>query len=291
MPTALPPEVKAALSHYGVSAVRADAPEAPLTSTETCGVVIQVKGERPRLTRDTLRRLLRSALAGSLVLAALTALIGVLHLPFARPVLAKLPTLPFADACPVSRDPHAIAAVRAEAVRWNGATQPAASLAVLGGRFELEKTTRHDVDAWVSQHHLVCKPMLGATVYTCADVAANALGLGGARDNERPLVQEVTFTFAPNTDARPTGADTLRSINVYAFGLSADEAQRYLEQAETTLQGVFGPPHTAARGNLAARTGATTTLNYRFTNLNADVTATALPTGVAFAQSFVASGR
>lgn len=102
-----------------------------------------------------------------------TAIIGVAHTPWGRPLL-KLPLLSAmakSAGCPVgSIEPAAFEKVRTQRLQGDVGTLEAKSHPALG--FVLGQTVRGDVDAWVKRENLECKTGFVTSVLECENVAA-----------------------------------------------------------------------------------------------------------------------
>jgi len=114
--------------------------------------------------------------AASIGAAALlgTALIGVAHTPWGRPLL-KLPLLSALAqhaGCPVgSIEPAAFEAVRRQKLQGDVGTATAGAHPALG--FTLGQTRRSDVAAWVASSHSSCKAGSVASVLECRNVTSS----------------------------------------------------------------------------------------------------------------------
>jgi hypothetical protein len=122
----------------------------------------------------TLRATLVKAAASVGAAAILaTALIGVAHTPWGRPLL-KLPflsALAQRSGCPVgSIEPAAFEAVRQTKLAGDVGEAPARAHPALG--FTLGQTRQSDVARWIASTHTNCKAGLVATVLECSDVTA-----------------------------------------------------------------------------------------------------------------------
>jgi hypothetical protein len=120
----------------------------------------------------SIKRALVKTAAGFGAVAVLgTALIGVAHTPWGRPLL-QLPLLRAMAShagCPVgSIEPASFERVRALKLRGDVGTAEAAAHPALG--FVLGKTARKDVEGWVTQQHASCKPGLVSSVLECENV-------------------------------------------------------------------------------------------------------------------------
>ena len=191
----------------------------------------------------------------------LTCLVGVLHLPFAAPLLRKLSP---ASLCPITHGTpaqidraHAIggAAIRASA------SARAPSRPALG--FELDKTTRGDLDAWAARNRLSCEKIGGnENLRRCTDVPASAVG---EPPGDGPL-EEVSF------ELRGTGE--LVNVETLRRHLSPEQAVRVVVEREETIgRGVGAPSKTGgeatvahlSRGFLSSYVAEHTYLDYRAT--------------------------
>ncbi len=122
----------------------------------------------------SLRRTLVKTAAGLGAVAALgTAVIGVAHTSWGRPLL-KLPLLSSMArqaGCPVgSIEPAAFERVRTTKLQGDVGTQEAKAHPALG--FVLGRTQRADVEAWVERDHARCKAGFVGSVLECEDVTS-----------------------------------------------------------------------------------------------------------------------
>jgi hypothetical protein len=172
--------------------------------------------------RRHLRRLL--AVCG-LTLGGLVVLGGVLHLPVARPLLARLGA--FCPVCAVSaaerdaaRGP-ALAALRGEA---DAKSRPALGL-------RLDATTTAEVRAWASDNGISCvAPPRAAHALACSDVPAEALGLPASHGR----VPDVVLAF----DAR----DVLVAVDALRRGLTPHDAAAAGAALVARLSAELGAP-------------------------------------------------
>ena len=121
-----------------------------------------------------LRATLLKAAAGIGTAAFLaTAIIGVAHTPWGRPLL-KLPFLSALaqhSGCPVgSIEPAAFEAVRQTKLAGDVGEAAARSHPALG--FTLGQTKKSEVERWVASHNASCKAGLVASVLECENVAS-----------------------------------------------------------------------------------------------------------------------
>ena len=159
----------------------------------------------------------------------LTGLVGVMHLPFAAPLLRKISP---ASLCPITHGtPEQIDrshAVGAAAIRA-AATTSAPSRPALG--FALDSSTRADLDAWAGKHRLSCENIGGnANLRRCSDVPASAVGESASAG---PL-EEVSF------ELRSTGV--LVNVETLRRHLTAEQAARIVAEREAATASVVGAP-------------------------------------------------
>jgi hypothetical protein len=171
-------------------------------------------------------RIILATGAGALFL---TGLVGVLHLPFATSLLRKISP---ASLCPITHGSaaqidraHAIggAAIRASA------TTTAPSRPALG--FELDKTTRADLDAWAEKHGLSCTSIGGnESLRRCADVPASAVGEADGLG----MLEEVSFELRSSGEL--VDVETLRRQ------LTPERAAVVASELEATAATTLGAP-------------------------------------------------
>jgi len=161
------------------------------------------------------------------VLAAATLVMGILHLPAARPLLLLI------GACPVGRaSASEIEEARGIALRaLRGDTRAPARPAL---SFDLERTTLDDVRGWARARGIGCDLSRESTLLVCSRVPAPAL-----RSTSLQLIDEVAFVFRVRdrrlvnvttltTGVAPTGAaDSFAAIaHGLASTLGTPEASR-----------------------------------------------------------------
>jgi hypothetical protein len=129
-----------------------------------------------------------------------TALIGVAHTPWGRPLL-KLPflsALAQRSGCPVgSIEPAAFEAVRQTKLAGDVGEAPARAHPALG--FTLGRTRKSEVESWVLAQKASCKPGLVASVLECENVVSP-----GA-----PLINNLRLQF--DSKSRLVGVDLFRA--------------------------------------------------------------------------------
>lgn len=215
--------------------------------------------------------------AGSL--AGLTALIGVLHLPFAAPLLR---TIMPGSVCPIMRGTPAQVdrahAIGATAIR-SAATSPAPARMALG--FELDRTTKVDLVRWAEQHDISCAAIAGnEMLQRCESVPAAALG----EPAELGALEEATFEF------KSTGE--LVNVQTMRRRLAFVEGARAAAELERRVSAAVGAPSSlggeATAAHLSRGQLSTFVAVHRFTDYRATVSATNLaPTGVMVREEYL----
>ena len=241
-----------------------------MSSTTSPKLVPEISGSR------VLRWLTRMAVAG----INITALVGVLHMPFAAPLLRALP----GAVCPLTKgSPEQIDRaheIGAESIR-RSAMKAAPIRPALG--FELDRSTKADLDAWAAKHGVTCKNISGnETLQRCSDVPPEAVG----HDPSLGRLEEVTFEF------RATG--TLTTVQTMRRSLTNDQAAATARWLEDRLAGQLGPPSTSGGEATAAHLGhglmSTFVAEHSFTDYRASVAATNLaPTGVMVREAYISA--
>lgn len=177
------------------------------------------------------RRLVRIGLGVAFAGASIVALVGLLHLPAAAPLLRRLSP---AAVCPVTRGTpeqidrgHSMAAasIRAAATR-DAVARPALV-------FTLDKTTKTDLERWATAHGVRCGSIGGnVNLQRCVNVAPSAV------DQPATLgpLEEVTFEF------RSTGE--LVNVQTLRRGLTAHVAAGVVRELEARLSAEIGGPTT-----------------------------------------------
>jgi hypothetical protein len=194
--------------------------------------------------------------AGTLALA--TAAIGVLHAPFARPLLMRLGGCPVAGArmTPVEME-HA----RHMALADNTGTAVAPARPALG--FTLDATTLGEVRAWASLNRADCEePHPG--IIKCTDVPPSSVGL----DASAGRIDTLSLAF--DRQGRLVNETTYRSHMTPAA--AAHTAQDIVASLATKL----GPADTHAGDFDAARLSknsadSISSVSYRYSDYVADV--------------------
>lgn len=236
------------------------------------------KPARPRSRR--LARVGAGVGAGALVL---TGLVGVLHLPFAAPLLRMIR---IGAVCPLTRGTpeqidraHAIggAAIRASA------TASAPARPALG--FTLDRSTRADLDAWATRHGLSCSSIGGnANLRRCTDVPASALG----EPDSLGVIEEVAF------ELRSTGE--LVNVETLRRGLTEAQAAMVTADRERTAASTLGEPANVGGEATAAHLGhgylSSFVAEHVFTDYRATVSATNMgKTGVMVREQYLSARR
>lgn len=180
----------------------------------------------------SLKRALVKTAAGLGAFAVLgTAVIGVAHTPWGRPLL-KLPLLSAmakSAGCPVgSIEPAAFEKVRSERLQGDVGTLEAKSHPALG--FVLGQTLRGDVDAWVRREELSCKDGFVTSVLECADVK-----MPGA-----PKISKLRLQF--DESARLVSVDLFRTEGTAELVGRFEGLGRELDESVGAATKVVGKP-------------------------------------------------
>lgn len=246
------------------------------TATSGGSPAVASDAREPSPGRSRLFRFLVGAVGSGLVL---TGLVGVLHLPFAAPLLRKISP---ASLCPITHGSPAqidrAHAIGAAAIRAS-ATTVAPSRPALG--FVLDKTTRADVDAWAARHGVSCENIGGnANLRRCLDVPAVAVGEPASFG---PL-EDVSF------ELRGTGE--LVSVETLRRHLTPSAAAVLSVELERTVASAVGAPTTtagqAAEAHLAHGFLSSYVAEHTFADYRATVTATNLAdTGVMVREQYL----
>jgi hypothetical protein len=189
--------------------------------------------------------------------AALTVLIGALHLPAARPLLALAGAV-----CPVGgASAREVEEARQLALRSIRGSDAAPARPAFG--FALERTTEADVRAWASANRVACESSREATLLVCTAIPAAALPDGIA------AVDELAFGFRLRDH---------RLVNVSALtsGVAEPAAARSLEHTAAALEAALGRA-SSRRLPPASWDGRPAFVRYRFADYVADVSAMRLP--------------
>lgn len=175
------------------------------------------------------RRLLRAALRVGAAALLLVGVVGLLHMPFAAPLLRRISP---ASLCPVTRGtPEQIDrshAIGAAAIRASTTTS-APSRPALG--FDLDRSTRADLDAWAQRHGIACASIGGnANLQRCGEVPAHAVGAPASSG----ALEEVSF------ELRSTGV--LVNVETLRRRLTPEQAVAIVAERERAVIAAVGPP-------------------------------------------------
>ena len=190
--------------------------------------------------------------------AGSTALVGLLHLPAARPLLAR-----FGAICPVRATPQEVEAARREALRKLRGTDPAPGRPALG--FELESTTLAAVHAWAKAAGIACEVSMQDTLVKCEEVPAGAVTTGGSG-----TLDEIAFGFRL-ADHR------LVNITTISVGLAVKAAVSRFNGIAAALDEALGPPTRKRLPSDAWDAKGPVFVEYRYADYIATVSALDLP--------------
>lgn len=208
-------------------------------------------------------------------LAAATALVGVLHAPFARPLLTWLGGCPFGAASPAQ-----IERAQRSALEVLRGSEAAPERPALG--FSLDRDTASGVKAWAAAHHLGCEELREGTLLKCSGVPVSALpDAAGAPGT----IDEVAFEFE-------LGGRRVVNVTTLRTHLSAGEASRIFRSIAAALADRLGSASQERRGEADAEwTGVAPVLvKYRFSDYVAEASAMDLPgRGVAVREHYLSA--
>jgi len=163
---------------------------------------------------------------GAVALGA-TAVIGILHMPMARPLLAML------GACPVKATPGQTEIARRAALKKLRGATPAPARPALG--FDLESTTLADVQAWGRARGIACQASMQDTLLKCESVPA-----GAVTTRASGTFDEVAFGFRL-ADHR------LVTVTTISSGLDVSAAATRFTAIAEMMEGALGAAPTAKR--------------------------------------------
>ena len=195
-------------------------------------------------------------------LAVLTLAIGLLHTPLGRPLLARLGV-----GCPVQASPEDVERARLRSARATQGSELSPAQPALG--FKLDGMTQQDVKAWADREHVSCDDLRSGSLLLCKNVPESALG-----GRTGTPIDELELAFSP-TSKRLVNIATTR------YGLDGNVAATQMSNVVASLEEQLGKP----TSDVGERTGSflssgpmrTALVRYRFTDYQADVTATNLP--------------
>ena len=192
------------------------------------------------------------------LLAAAILLIGVLHLPMARPLLA------LAGACPVGRASASdIEDARRIALRSLRGEGKAPARPALG--FDLEQTTLDDVQVWARARAIGCDLSRESTLLVCRSVPAAAL-----HATTQETIDEAAFVFRLR-DRRLITVATLTS------GAAANAAADSFAANAASLAASLGAAETRRVPRPGWDGAGPIFVRYRYADYIADVSAMRLP--------------
>jgi hypothetical protein len=198
------------------------------------------------------------------IAALATGLIGLAHAPFARAWLMTLGGCPMAGA---HMTPAVAEHARHMALGVGRATAEAPARPALG--FALDATTREEARAWARRQHVDCEDTRPGLM-TCKGARPEDLGLPPAQGR----IDELALEFDP--------ADRLVNMTTLRTHLTPASASAEARAIVGSLAETLGPADRRAGDFTPARLGARpvgsiSTVQYRFTDYVADVTAMNAP--------------
>lgn len=200
-----------------------------------------------------------------------TVIVGALHMPFARPLLARI------AGCPLERvTPEQVEVARAGALRRLRGTQVAPARPALG--FALESTSLAGVRTWAASHGVSCEESRKGTLLKCTQIPAGLVAPG-----DSGVIDEIAFGFRV-ADHVLTNVTTLRT------GIDAASAAALLADASARLRRDLG---TASAERLPGRAWDATGpafVSYRFSDYLAEASAMRVPErGVVLREQYVSA--
>ena len=207
-------------------------------------------------------KMIRVSIYVASVLAALTLLVGLLHTSLGRPLLARLGV-----GCPVQASPEDVERARRDSARATRGSEPSPAQPALG--FVLDEMTMADAQAWAEREQVSCEEQRGGTLLMCSHVRAAALGGSGGETTD-----ELVLAFSPKTKR-------LVNIATTEYGLDGTAAASRMARIVSNLEEKLGKPTREAgersASYLAEAPMRTALVRYRFSDYQADVTATNMP--------------
>jgi hypothetical protein len=219
------------------------------------------------------RRAARTLIVAGTLAGAFVGVMGFLHTPYGRPLMARL-----GMSCPARRvTPAQAEALRVRAVDALRGKAPAPSRPALGLALDVSRPA--EVSAWAQARGLPCvSKERPSRMITCANVPAAAL----SRPPSDGIIDEVTFAFAP--DGRLVSVDSLRRT------LSAGDASRLFGDIADDLAAKLGSNGARVGEPTPAYLGSgmlhTARVQYRFADYLATVTAMNLSGRVALREQY-----
>lgn len=211
-----------------------------------------------------------------LAVLTLAGFIGVLHMPFARPLAQPLLGL-LGMSCPVRATPEEVEAARRVSARAARGSRPSPSRPALG--FALDRMTRSDVDQWAKANQIACSEQQKGTVLRCTSVPAKALGQRG------DAIDDVSFAFEPKNMTLVTVTTLRNQLNPTTAAIAWNQIAGELKATlgEGRLVGTPSAQYLAA-GHLR-----TALVEYRFSDYIANVSATNLGERVAVREHYMSA--
>lgn len=223
----------------------------------------------------------RLAIRAAVGAALFTGAVGVLHLPFAAPLLRLVSP---SSVCPVQKGSPA-AIDRAHEVGAQMVRDSAAALAparpALG--FALDTMRKGDLDAWAAKYGVTCHSIAGnEPLQKCVAVPPEAVGQPATFGT----LEEVCFVF------KSTGE--LVNVQTLRRGLDPQRAATIVAELERGASSVLGPPTTSGGEANAAYLGRSFLSTYvtvrTFKDYRVTFTATNLaPTGVMVREEYLSA--
>lgn len=168
---------------------------------------------------------MRLMLKVSAVVVGLVALIGALHMPFARSMLARV------GGCPFPTSGRTLGPAAAEALRLSTLQQTRGNELITtrdAAGFLLAQDTRADVKRWASTHGVTCREDRHGAGVRCDDVAGPML--------RSPRAADETLRVLLAFDLQ----DRLVGVQLQSVAKSSSEARARVAQAERMIASAGG---------------------------------------------------
>jgi hypothetical protein len=177
-------------------------------------------------------KIIRAARAIAVIALAATALIGLLHMKSAQPLLAKLGGCPVQHATRENMD-----AIRKYAVEKDHGEGTAPARPALG--FKLDQTTEDELRTWAKTNKVTCEENSTRGTFVCKNVPGSALG-----DPDVIPVEELTLAFSPQG----------KLVNILAMRealTSARASQVFVARKERLEKDLGAPAHAGGKSDPA----------------------------------------
>lgn len=208
-------------------------------------------------------RLLRRVAMALGAVALAVGFVGLMHTPVGLRLYARV----VGGECPVGRASAAeVERGRLAAAHAARGQTPARARPALG--FDLDRSTRREVDGWIARHGISCRDRREGSLKLCVNVPASAVGRRGGN------LDELALAFSPATHTLVNVAATRHRLSTATAIAEMQTLRESLRQrlGEATRTGGSLEP-----GALEATAYATAVSYYEFSDYIADITVTHIP--------------